>query len=223
MYHFLWLFFTLCIFNYSCKKECGPTILKGKIVDSVTGEPVRNAIIIFGAETPSNKHLGSEVSYNVIAYNESAVTNEQGMFEHTFGSDVISAWFYTITADGYLYKHVKFATGKIYAGEEKECEEKLVHSDAVLRIYVKNETGQQPNVHLKIKNPSIEAEAGLSWLQRVDLNKDQEQIIFVHAVGDEYTTVSWSLENFISNQLPPMHEDDILMVKNDTVHYSIIY
>lgn len=221
MYRFLWLFLSLCCFTYSCtKKEPGPTItiLKGKIVDSVTREPVRNAGIRFAAKFPSNRYPGTEISYN-----EWAVTNEQGMFEHTFGSEIISASLFEITADGYLYKHVKFATGKIYAGEERECEEKLVHSDAVLRIYVKNETGQQTNVHLKIKNPSIEAEAGLPWLQRADLNVGQEQIIFVHAVGDEYTTVSWSLENFISNQLPPMHEDDILMVKNDTVHYSIIY
>ena len=223
MYRFFWLLLTLCSFTYSCtKKECGPTILKGKIVDSVTGEPVSDAHITFAVEFPSNKHLGSEISYNVIG-NEWAVTNEQGIFEHTFGSDAISAWFFEIRADGYLYKHVKFATGKIYAGEEKECEEKLVHSDAVLRIYVKNETGQQPDVVMQIKNPSIYAEAGLPLYYSADLNVGQEQIIYVHAVGDEHTTVSWSLGKIISNQLPPMHEDDILMVKNDTVHYSIIY
>lgn len=221
MYRFFWLLLTLCSFTYSCtKKEPGPTItiLKGKIVDSVTREPVSNASILFAAKFPSNRYPGTEISYN-----EWAVTNEQGMFEHTFGSEIISASLFEIIADGYLYKHVNFGVSTIYAGEERECEVPLVQSDAVLRIYVKNETGQQPNVHLKIKNPSIEAEAGYPWLQRADLNKGQEQIIFVRAIGDEHTTVSWSLGKIISNQLPPMHEDDILMVKNDTVHYSIIY
>ncbi|MBL7781048.1 MAG: hypothetical protein JNM22_07515 [Saprospiraceae bacterium] len=223
MYRFFWLFITLCCLISSCTKN-GPTILKGKIVDSVTGEPVRNANITFGSEVPPRiSHHGSEVVYNETAYNEWAVTNEQGIFEHTFGSDVISAWFYKIIADGYLYKHVNFNVDVIHAGEEKECEIPLVHSDAVLRIYIKNETGQQPYVYLDLKNPSIQAEAGLSLSHRADLNVGQEQILFVDAVSDEYTTVSWSLENFITNQLPPMHEDNILMVKNDTVHYSIIY
>lgn len=216
--YFSMLLIALCCLVLSCKKEFGSTILNGNIVDSVTGAPVTNASISFSVKVPSDKYPGSE-----ILYDEWAITNEQGAFEHTFRSDVISAGLYEIRAVNYLYKHVNFGVGLIHKGEEKECVVPLVHSDAVLRLYIKNETGQQPNVHLKIKNPSIEAEAGLSWLHRTDLNVGQDQILHVRAVGNECTIISWSLENFISNQLPPMHQDSILMVKNDTVHYSIIY
>ena len=209
----------VCGLIFSCKKDDPvlPTTMKGTVVDSETGQPVSSARILFSVIVPYNRYPGTT---SVL---EGVTADANGAFAHTFRYDAIDAGLWEITAPGYLYKHVGFQNYSPEMGKTSEFTIPIIRSTSTLKLHIKNETGLQQSVYMEILRPTPSIESGYPYVYSPKFEQGQEEYRYIKCMANEYTTISWSLENFVSNQLMPMHQDNFLMPLNDTVEYSIIY
>lgn len=208
---------TLLCSLFSCKKDTPrlPTIVKGTVVDSKTGEPIPNALIEISNRVP--KDIGFD---NIPEY---ALSNLQGNFSYTVRSDAAYASLFSISAENFAYKRTDSANYKVIMETTNEYSIPLIRSDAVLVLYIKNQTGQQNNVYITINNPTVASEAKSPLYYSPVFSTGEDQYLTLPLVANEYTKIYWSLENFISNQTIPTHRDSVYLLLNDTLNYSIIF
>lgn len=200
---------------FSCKKDPLPTIVKGTVVDSKTGEPIPNALIEISNRVP--KDIGFD---NIPEYIRS---NSQGNFSYTVRSDAAYASLFSVSAENFAYKRTDSANYKVIMETINEYSIPLIRSDAVLILYIKNQTGQQNSVYITVNNPTVASEAKSPLYYSPIFSIGEDQYLTLPLVANEYTKIYWSLENFISNQTIPTHRDSVFLLLNDTLNYSIIF
>ncbi|MCC6281897.1 MAG: hypothetical protein IT262_14935 [Saprospiraceae bacterium] len=206
---------------FSCKKDPLPTIVKGTVVDSKTGEPIPNATVEFYNYLPSR-----DGQYNE-AIPEYASSNAQGNFNYTVRKDAKYASIYSAFGDTYTYirKRLDYEPYKITMESTNQFTIPLIRYNAAIRLHIKNETEQDGNVYLVISNPTSLAEARTSWgvikFSPLKINQGEETTYVFPTVANEYTTIYWGGVNF-SDNAPPF-SDSLFLYVGDTLNYSILF
>ncbi len=214
------LFLTILLWaSLSCNKTS--TIVKGKVINAQTGNPVEGATIEFYNYVPS---LNGTYTESIPEY---AISDGQGVFQYTVRSDAKYASIYSAFSNNHIRKRLDFEDFNIIMETTNEFTIPLIRYNTYLHLHIKNESGHNGSVHIAVNNPTLISEARTSWgrifITQYPLELGEEKSYILPLVANEYTKIYWGDTNFISNQTEPTHKDSVLLMLNDTLNYPIIY
>lgn len=218
-YPILLLTVLLCTF-YSCKKDPPPTVLEGNVIDSESGAPIPNALIEIIICKLDKIGLCKYIYKSVLS-------NQNGFFSYTLGSDAESGSLSAISADNYIFKKL---IGEQYKWQKERVNYfsiPLIKSDGALKIIIRNVTGQHDFVNIEINNPTLISEAdelsGRIVLFPVNLSTGEEKEYIFPLISNEYTKIFWGFDYFNHNNIQPEFQDSVFLLLNDTLTYSITF
>lgn len=210
-----------------CKKEPGPTTIKGRVVDIETGEPLADAVVyFFYRERPNDENSNKEVDIK---------TNSNGEFVCTFQD--LSEWP-KIQKEGYLGKDLgnffgyantpnKNYTYEVTIGTTLDIgDQGLYRNDGVFKVILSNEVGNANSItgvlESRIMRKEVVTSLFFSYTEKVitDIPEGQERELIYHIPSDDWVTVYWGDMFFGSTQFAP-HIDSFYVGKTDTAVYKI--
>lgn len=205
-------FFTLL---YACgKEETSPTVIKGKVTDKKTGEPIEEAFIGCNSETGG---LGNEIQVD-----RSTVSNALGNYEIVIPAEYTFSLI-EVYESGYLPK-VDPADGiSIKVGDINTVDVELIPNDAFLKLIVNNNTGQHDSIYISIYNKTVFSEGlGLEGpvYPVVLLFGNTFNEIFAFP-SEENADIYWSFDKFIFPNAP--FNDSIFLPSGDTTEFVISF
>ena len=210
-----------------CKKEQGPTTIKGRVIDIKTGETIVDALVYFYyKEEEAN---GQDVSTLVNIY-----TNSNGEFDCTFHD--LSTWPQTLK-DGYLGKDLGKDLGFAnYANDDYKYEvtlgstldigdQGLYRNDGVFKVILSNKIGSGNSISGVLDSRIMRKEVTISLFFSndkviTDIPEGQEREFIFHIPSDDWVTVYWGDSFFGSTQFAP-NIDSFYVGSTDTAIYQI--
>lgn len=203
--------------TFSCHKDDKPTIIKGKVVDRKSGDPIDKARfdLVLATQSGNNVSQSTDVIF----------TDFNGEFNHTItrAFDYI-ADFSTISKSGYV---PRMQLGGMQKGKENDLNITLLPADAVLKIVVVNLSGDTKPFYFYMTNPIIGAESkappyNLSLTSNpLTLSKDEVHEEFF-SLPESKNYVYWDF-HLLDPITTASFKDSISVLSNDTVVYKITY
>ncbi len=201
----VWLFI-----GFSCDKDKPDTILRGRMLDAETLEPIAGAAI-------SYLNIVGQGPVDPIYEPGFIKSDSNGRFEIIFSDK--GGRIETIFKDPYL-PYIKGVALK--KSQINEVDFFLIPQRGLLKLNIHNETGTKEKIYVYVTNDLIEQTYGPTQ----NINLEEEPIIqekgeiyseTIYISSDMYARIKW---RFVSN---PVIIDSIYIVKNDTTTFNIAY
>jgi hypothetical protein len=178
------------IFLFGCgKEETGPTVIKGRVTDKKTGEPVRGAYI------QCSSTIGSPP--NEVSTDRSTSTDTDGKYEIVIPSDERVS-FANVYEPGYLPKIDPSNGNFVQNGDTIIVNVQLIPTDGFLRLILKNDTGQNDSIFVTIYNETVFSEGlgleGPTYPTVLTVGNLHEEILAFPS--EETIGVYWDFERF---------------------------
>lgn len=218
---FLFSSFLLALMSGCGKDEPVQTTIRGIVTDRKTGEPIEGARVTLGFVTENSVH-GSLQSSTDYAY---LSTDAKGQFSHTQGDYGYLNGGSSVEKDGY----VPNLNLLIEKGKENMLDITMLPEDAIFKITLVNQTGQQMPLYFLIMSPLVNKE-GHGMQAFIHLNKNNPLTLpqdgkytKVFSLPEDKIQIYWDFFNFYATPNKAMWHDNIQLIANDTVKHTIIY
>lgn len=202
------------------KDDPSPTIIKGRVIDNNTGDPIAEASYYYSySEDVDGKPFYTEKWLK---------TDSRGEFVCTFPTSGVGP---TISKDGYLSKDVGKDMGytnqynykyKLTAGTTNDVgDQRMYPKDGVFKLVLTNVTGVYSKIYGHFVSNLIEKETpavGIDISKDLSKGKLSTQVYKINS--DDWVKVYWGGEYFGSPQFAP-HIDSFYVGKIDTAVYQI--
>lgn len=199
----------------SCGKEkIPPTVIKGRITDRKTGEPLQGAYTIFSVERKDN---GSGNTGQ-----PSPLSDANGEFSCTLNGDYAGAE--ETYQEGYITKSTR---SNFVNGQTNSMEVQLIPRDGFLKLRIENNTGQHDILYANIYSRTEDIEKNFYNAEVIKeypllLNKGEVYIEVFGLGSPDVVQIMWGFKA-PSNQMPHTIIDSVMVFTNDTSTYILSY
>ncbi len=214
---FVCFLLTLMLALMSCGKDDDPTVVKGRITDRKTGEPIEGASILVGGKKPATH--GQDGFFVQPCTN----SNASGGF-----TCIIEGYFTSSQIDKVGYVTKKNGIKGIENGEENNIEINLAPRDGTLKLEIQNMSGQHDTLYAYIYSVTEDIEANGFYAYTaikqypLVINQGETYSETFHLASPEMIEIRWGFEQ-PPYQIKPPFQDSILVATNDTVTYILSY
>jgi len=215
---FLGLLLGLMLAGLGCGKDDKPTIIKGRITDRKTGEPIEGAFVYLTLSRPKS-YAADEFFTQSCGH-----SNANGEFNCTLEGKY--EWM-DFTKEGYLFNKPSL---NIADGKSNEVEINLIPRDGFLRLKIENTTGLHDTLYAAVHSQTIATESGQNIYYNGEVVKEYPLLLgqgevytqIFDLVSPEIVQIMWGF-NTPTYQTPYTFRDSIMVVPNDTVTYILSY
>ena len=204
-----------CALFADCHKEKLPTIIKGKVTNSVTGEPVADAGVQSSISNPNIGVNGKDNSTN---------TDLEGNYVLTIPPGY--AWsFSNVYKPGFLPKVDPSMGHTFECGAENILDIELIPEDGFIRFILKNDLPQHDSLFIHYVSPIRQAQPYIGGLQTIEpypvaLFEGGSSEEIERFASEELIKIYWDYKDFKSIYVAPF-SDSIYVSRYDTVDYTI--
>ncbi len=202
----------------ACYKDT-TTVINGRVVDKVTGDPLVDAYVDFWVshkENPAPNNYEIRVLY----------TDANGEFS-IHDADPIQV--YWVLKAGYLPKGLGTPVVAVEQGKVNNVTIEMIPKDGVLKLNLENNTGIHDTIYVGVYSALQHSELGLSYGFIVNypfaVQSMSSRNVIINLASEETIDIYWGYFPWPSNssiKLTPDH-GSVHVIRNDTTSFNISF